>query len=245
MEFIKYDVLISEGEISSYMDFSLTNDLVTIFISKEKSLESQLKNKEAFNETLSMDREVIEFDDSLSVMDSEYEKLMLDYYENFFNNNSIIEKAEHIKLDIESMDVKKFINDNPILKTKKLVINEQLQITETEKIEKYLEQYSGMTDKIHIMLKGNISCITLDECKAIMDMIKTVADKIKSLGLSPLENIMYIYDFVRNRVYVKESEEEEYTKSRDLSEVLTGNKIVCLGYANIFQAILNHLQYLN
>ena len=54
---------------------------------------------------------------------------------------------------------------------------------------------------------------------------------------------MYLYDRVRNREYIHEDENESYIVSRDLSKVLFGNKIVCLGYANIFDVVLKKLGF--
>ena len=52
---------------------------------------------------------------------------------------------------------------------------------------------------------------------------------------------MYAYDLVRDRVYTKENEDESLTTSRDLTSVLLGDKIVCVGYANIFDKVLSNL----
>lgn len=52
---------------------------------------------------------------------------------------------------------------------------------------------------------------------------------------------MYAYDLVRDRIYKEETERESATTSRDLTSVLLGDKIVCVGYAHIFEKILKEL----
>lgn len=56
---------------------------------------------------------------------------------------------------------------------------------------------------------------------------------------------MIAYDIVRSRIYKKEKENEPKYLSRDLSEVLFGENIVCLGFANHFSALLTYLGYIN
>ena len=68
-----------------------------------------------------------------------------------------------------------------------------------------------------------------------------MVEEIKKYNFSPLEQLMYTYDLVRDRVYVNENQEDKPTASRDLSSVLLGDKIVCVGYANIFDAIVTKL----
>lgn len=52
---------------------------------------------------------------------------------------------------------------------------------------------------------------------------------------------MYVYDIVRDKVYAEVDENEDKNISRNLSSVLLGNKIVCVGYAKIFRTILEKL----
>ena len=65
--------------------------------------------------------------------------------------------------------------------------------------------------------------------------------EIECLNLSNIEKIMYAYDIVRNRVYNMESENESLNVSRDLSNVLLGDKIVCVGYSKMFKVLLEML----
>ena len=66
-------------------------------------------------------------------------------------------------------------------------------------------------------------------------------ETIKKLHLSPLETVLYVYDLVRERKYQEEGANECHTKSRDLTSVLLGDKIVCAGFVNLFNTILEKL----
>lgn len=54
---------------------------------------------------------------------------------------------------------------------------------------------------------------------------------------SPAESFYYIYNLLKQRIYHEEEKDEKETKSRGLKEVLYGDKIVCVGYSNLFAAI--------
>ena len=54
---------------------------------------------------------------------------------------------------------------------------------------------------------------------------------------------MYVYDLIRERVYTAENPEEEYFVSRDITSVLLGDKIVCVGFSNLFAAIIENLEF--
>ena len=47
---------------------------------------------------------------------------------------------------------------------------------------------------------------------------------------------MYAYDMVRDKIYAEVDENDDKMISRNLSTALLGDKIVCLGYANVFKA---------
>ncbi len=124
--------------------------------------------------------------------------------------------------------------------TSKVIINDgfhPLSIVEVER----LESLYPVTDNIYFYVEENNQPLTLEEYRATTELINEVAEKIKLYGLSPLEAAVYAYDYVRNRIYVSEDKDQDETESRDLYKALFGNKIVCVGYARIFTAILKQL----
>ena len=65
--------------------------------------------------------------------------------------------------------------------------------------------------------------------------------KVNGRPLSPLEKFFYAYDFVTQRCYNEEGLMENSALSRNLINVLTTDKIVCVGYSNWLIALLTEL----
>ena len=224
---------LGEEEFSLFpspFDFSLT-----ILVDEEHPLESQLKNKEGFKKCID---ELKSFRTAIGKIIEEEEKEIKIVEENFDN---LFDNVEYIVFSFDNTSIVDFIKENPIVLSKKIVLNKRLEITDYDKLIKLMNEYIDIIDKVYVSFEGNDNYASLKDCYKAMDIIKKQADSVRALGMSPMEEIMYVYDMVRNRVYRFEDSNEAYYKSRDLTEVLVGDKIVCLGYANIFSAILLHL----
>ncbi len=78
---------------------------------------------------------------------------------------------------------------------------------------------------------------------SLKDMINVYEELLKYAKVplennySPAECFYYIYNLLKQRIYHEEEKGEKETKSRGLKEVLYGDKIVCVGYSNLFSAI--------
>lgn len=81
--------------------------------------------------------------------------------------------------------------------------------------------------------------IKIEELYKLSLLVSQVADSISKYNLSDLEKIMYVYDIVKYRIYNKDK--TNYSNNRDLDKVINSNTIVCSGYSNLFNAILNSL----
>lgn len=168
--------------------------------------------------------------------DSSHVEESFDYILNNFDN--LLDCIDLFAIDDE-IDIKKFLEENPILKNKKIVTNEHLDISDFEQLQKLIKEYEGINAYVHLI--GNIEHISLKDCEMTMNYIKNIGEKVKLLNLSPFETIIYVYDIIRDRYYKYETADERYTKSRDLSEVIFGDAIVCHGYAELFKAVLNYI----
>ena len=82
---------------------------------------------------------------------------------------------------------------------------------------------------------------TAEQAISASKKINDVVAEIKRHKLSPFEQFVYAYNFVTNRIYNEENEDESIDKSRNLIEVLNGDKIVCVGFANLLCEILTRL----
>ena len=93
----------------------------------------------------------------------------------------------------------------------------------------------------YILLEGNVSGVVVEAARDTIDYIDGITEHVKSLELSPLEEIIYVYDQIRQREYSEELDGESYEKSRGLSDIILGNNIVCAGYSNLYITILKKL----
>ena len=93
--------------------------------------------------------------------------------------------------------------------------------------------FPGMLFKVN----GNEELIDIKEFEKSVFAIDDLVDENIISALSPLEKLVYIYDIVRGRNYI--SNDDSYCLSRDLSKVLLGDDIVCCGFVNIFNYLLN------
>lgn len=132
-----------------------------------------------------------------------------------------------------------YLKKNPFLQDKDLILQEEYDVNH-QHLDKILNELADYKN-IKVQLNGNINPVTIDEYEKTVLAIDDMTSKIKKYNLSPLEQIMYAYDLTRERIYNEESSEESFTVSRDLSSVLFSDKIVCVGYAVIFEKILSNL----
>lgn len=132
------------------------------------------------------------------------------------------------------------IEDYPNLDDKKIVLTAErypLDIKTVETLEEKYKEYKN----VYVQVDENEEPISLENYRKIVEMLTEVVNKIKSYNLSPLEQVIYAFDYARDKIYQKENSWESYSKSRDLSNALLTKKIVCVGYARIFSTILNML----
>lgn len=86
---------------------------------------------------------------------------------------------------------------------------------------------------------------TKEDVILVLSYIKNVIETVKQFNLSPLEQVMYVYDLVKNRSFIERAKGEDYIESRDLARILKSDKIVCLGFAVLMKALLDELKIEN
>lgn len=233
-ELVLVDNVFSEENVfelsTSAQDFCLN-----IYVDDEDTFEKQLKNRKAFDYCMNALEEFWSLDGEVNEDQLKEKQYITKHYDN------LLDSVEFIKLSFEEQDNMEFIKKNPLVLSKKIALSEMLDITDYDKLMELMNKYKDIADKIYVSLTGNTNYVSLLDCYKTMSAIKQQADDIKQLGLSPMETIMYVYDQVRNRVYTFENEDESCFKSRDLSEVMFGDKIVCAGYANVFHVLLHYI----
>ncbi len=218
-----------------YKDYSLTVKLnlnenySTLIKGKKEKLQKALaESKKLFMMGNSFyDKELI------SIIDSYKDK-----------EDKLFEDIEFVNFDFSMEETAKYIKENPDIKTKKIILSDTVDLS-WECLKKIETIFKNDVDCLYFRLSGNTDVVSFNECKQTLKIINQICAEVKSLNLSPIEQIMYVYDLVRNREYIEENKDEDLTVSRDLTSVLLGNKIVCAGYAHIFKAILDNLGFKN
>ena len=153
---------------------------------------------------------------------------------------NLLQSAEYVRFNFDIESIAKYIKNNPILKTKKILFTDIFDLN--PEIVEAIETYFGNeTSNIYFDVAGNTDFVSFKEYSDTIKIINDMVQDINRFNYSPLEKIMYAYDLVRNRVYVSEGEDEDKTVSRTLSSVLLGDKIVCAGYAIVFETLLEKL----
>ena len=151
-----------------------------------------------------------------------------------------MKNAEEIMFCYEPKKIAEFVKRNPILKTKKIVFEDYFDL-DLKLANEISESFGEDTSNIYFQISGNDKLITFKEYKDTVEAINKRINDIEKYNFSSLEKIMYTYDIVRDKVYVEVNENEDKMVSRNLSTALLGDKIVCLGYVNIFKALIERL----
>ena len=165
----------------------------------------------------------------------------IDFYSKCKSNlPELLKNAEYVVFGFEMDEIAKYIKDNPILKTKKILFTDIYDL-DPEIIDNIESAFGSETSNIYFDVAGNSNFISFQEYKDTIKAIDNMVQEIERFNFSPLEKIMYAYDLVRNKVYTEVSGDEDKLNSRTLSSVLLGDKIVCVGYARIFKTLLEKL----
>ena len=208
---------------------------LSLYIDSDYPLEKQLANKELISDA---------FDDYIKFLNDNYSSdvKMISTYQSVRDDiDNLYEKIEYVFLDFDSDNCIDFIEKHPIIQNKKIVLPITLTLNDEYMITQLFSKYDKYKDNIYVLFERNMGYISLTDCLNTINKVKEVAGSILSLNLSPMETIMYTYDLVRNREYVEEGVNDSNLDSRDLTSVLFGDKIVCVGFSNIFSALLNYM----
>lgn len=145
-----------------------------------------------------------------------------DCYEiNFYKETNVL----YYKELLESLDKKITIDVN------KLSIDQIMKLnTMNFKVEPYI-----------VHRYNSIKKVCLSEFIDTLNIIENIKKNIIKYDFSMIEQLIFIYDLVRDREYKEVDETKSKALSRNLSSVLKEDTIVCEGYANLFSSIANAL----
>ncbi len=224
-----------DNEIYYKYDFqtdSINGYRINIVLSKKDKLDDLLNNTHDLSESIELSIKIAE-----DMRNSP--EVIQELKEHKSNLEHLVKDAEYVSFDVNLDDYKDFIKESEILKTKKILFYETDDFG-LEKLDK-IKQIFGNTGNVYFSLNGNYEYISFDECYKTYKVLESIIGHIKKLDLSPLEKIMYAYDFAKDKVYKKEDEGSSYGTSRSITSVLFGNDIVCVGFARRLEYILKGL----
>jgi hypothetical protein len=217
-------------DLSNY-DFYITKNSydysINIYTDLSTSFENLISKHEYLNKNI---------DESLEFAMSSEDREQYMKYQN--KGYELLHNATYISFDFDLEQVKKYIELNPILKSKKILFEvknlDELIIQDFENV------FGANTENIYIELENKFGVTSFNEYKKMVNTFNLLVSEIESHNFSPMENIMYVYDIVRDREY-KKSYDDDKTKSRSLFSVLLGDEIVCAGYTSLFNSLLTKL----
>lgn len=215
----KSSIAVSQYDDTCYIDVNLTPHMRFDTTFSHKNLLKMFK-KELY---------------SANEMDTDKVNLIQNMVSSEFD---LVKEAQFISIDYQD-GIKEYLDKNPNLRNKELHLSGRFN-TNAEDLNMILDYFKDYKD-IMIDIDGNESSITISDYEKTVNVINNIIDRIKKYNLSPLEQIMLAYDITRQHVYTKEEVGENANNSRDLTSVLFGEKIVCVGYTNIFDKILKNL----
>lgn len=208
--------------------------LAELYTSADKKYSEEVSNvKEIIREC---DNYYSELNDKL---DAKEKELINKNKKDLLSGKNVYYEADCIHIFGTYDEIITFLDNNIELTNKKIVIEKVSYKENDYEAIKKLSKYKN----INVKADHDIGCISIEQYLEVYEKINLIKKGIKKYNLSPIEQLMYTYDIVRDRVYVEENDYESSQVSRSLSSILTGDKIVCAGFANIFDEIAKQLGF--
>lgn len=231
--YLLHDIYMDEYNYTINYDMKWHHE-ICYAINQENKFEDIVKDADRYNKAVNYGTM---YDD---IVKSKHEKKEPPSHEEFMNNDF------NLYICGSKEDVAKYIKDNNLGSLNKNLIinitNEEIDMDSKDTILYLMQELDGI-DNLSIIADGNVVPTSLKNYYDTIISINNIIDEINSLDFSPLEKLMYLYDKVRDRYYIKEDENEDSRISRDLTSITLGDKIVCEGYSNIFDTIADKLGF--
>lgn len=161
-------------------------------------------------------------------------KIILNHINEIFSINCKFHNFSIIENSMYNEDIYSFIRNNGSLS---ICYN----------TDNFIELINELKDdeypNLKISFKNSEEDISYKEFYNMYMKLNQIKDFIKYYKLSPLEQIMLVYDIVKSNEYKKENDNESYNKSRDLNQIINNDKIVCVGFTNLIDFLLTNLGF--
>ncbi len=151
-----------------------------------------------------------------------------------FLKNKIVIDSNYANLD-EYYLINQYFSDGVIIDVTKIA---------EHKLRKILNEVA-FNKNIRFIDKYNLhSKLTQKELKEVYSIIERITKIIKQYDFSPLEQLLFIFDSIREKTY-REEESLSSNESRDFYKIVKGDYIVCEGYFNLVSSICTSLNIEN
>lgn len=206
--------------------FSFRDNTICIRITDLKKLKDVVNSSELRDDFIEGEKMLLEssFDDD-DIVNEIYEVRNMPYFEDFNSFESI---KISLNKDVSIDKVYESLKDFPY---KVIIDTDDIDLETVYKLSNSKYAVEPLIKNIY-----NTEVIPASEMKESLDVVFDFANKLNDSKLSPLEKLMFLYDYLKTRIY---KEDEDYSNSASLSKVTLGDSIVCLGYSNLFSAIAN------
>lgn len=224
---------LDEGKMTVMRGYEEATYHVDINTTVDESLNELMTDK------ANIDLMLEELDFLASIEEDEEYEMLKHHINGQIKRNELFSDCNEILISGSIEEIAAYISKNEFLKGKDIQIAGKLELDDNTL--KRLKDAFGNDSKIKINIEGNEETISISDYERTVIAIDEIVNKIKTYNYSPFEALMHAYDLIRDRFYVREDENDNYSVSRDLTSVLLGNKIVCVGFANIFNVVANKL----
>ena len=150
----------------------------------------------------------------------------------------ILKNVEYIFFDSPLDITLEYLKQNKEIYSKKIVLECEFDDKEIFNIK---DAFNGKTTNIYLMLPGNSRYVSFEEAVNTLNRIEQMVKEIENKNFSPFEKVLATYDIVRNHEYISEAKDENAGLSRNLTDVLLGDKRVCTGFSHIMDIVLKKL----
>ena len=98
-------------------------------------------------------------------------------------------------------------------------------------------------ENLKISFKNSEEYIQYNEFYKMHQKLEEIKKFVEYYNLSPLEQILLVYDIVKANEYTEVDLDQNFNVSRDLNQIIKGDKIVCVGFSNLIDFLLTNLGF--
>jgi len=222
-------------------------DDVVVGVEKLNKIEELLKNKTFIKEELELEKSMFSFssDDMYEYLENKMSILLNGISKKKLIKNlkkyleTPLELKEFKSLTLVVEDIDDLLNNKEFIENyEKPIFIDFDKIDINEEMLKKLKTIKFVNEPLVKHQYNNGNYYLLSEFLETLNYSIEIKKVIEEYKLSTLEKLMFIYDYLKDRVYKKD---KIYENSSDLNKVVKGDSIVCSGFVNIFSSICNFL----